>query len=154
MHEYEFPRPSATATVALVVDGHAVVQVRRGRSDTTYSGYWSLPGGFLDAKTNISKGETLQETAVREIREELGIEIDPAGLQLINVYSDPSIDPRAHVISTLYAYDITETDYWKINPNTDEVAQVRLSPYIFDDKLAFNHLEMMKDVYYKHLRKQ
>lgn len=43
-------------------------------------GYWDWPGGFLDA------GESLEESIKREIKEELGVEIE--FLKLIGVYSD------------------------------------------------------------------
>ncbi len=152
MHTYEYPRPSVTATIALVVDNHTVVQGRRGREDGTFAGYWSLFGGFLNAKTNIFEGETVQECIVREVQEELSFDIDPANLVLINVYSDPATDPRAHVVNVFYAYHISEAEYYTLSPN-EEIAQLRLSPYIFDDKLAFNHLDLMKDLYFTHLRR-
>ena len=54
-----------------------VALIRRGReflisqrhADDTFGGYWEFPGGKRD------KGETLTECVVREVREELDIEI-------------------------------------------------------------------------------
>ncbi|PWU43192.1 NUDIX hydrolase [Micromonospora globispora] len=47
----------------------------------TDNGLWSLPGGGQEI------GETVAQTAVRETREETGIDVDVVGL--VGVYSDP-----------------------------------------------------------------
>jgi 8-oxo-dGTP diphosphatase len=55
---------------------------------------WALPGGFVDY------GETLENAAVREAREETSLKV--SDLRLLGCYSDPARDPRAHIISTVY----------------------------------------------------
>ncbi len=50
----------------------------------------AFPGGMMDL------GETIEETAVREVFEETGIEARPVGI--LNIISDPSSDPRWHVV--------------------------------------------------------
>ena len=55
---------------------------------------WALPGGFVDY------GETLENAAIREAREETSMKL--SDLRLLGCYSDPERDPRAHVISTVY----------------------------------------------------
>src|SRR5204862_8366356 len=44
-------------------------------------GLWSFPAGYVD------RGEVLEEALRREVREELGLEIEPSGL--VGAYSEP-----------------------------------------------------------------
>lgn len=55
---------------------------------------WALPGGFVDV------GETVEQAATREAREETGLIVDLR--QLLGCYSDPQRDPRGHTVSIVY----------------------------------------------------
>ncbi len=55
---------------------------------------WALPGGFVDV------GESLEEAAVREAKEETSLNIKLKSQ--FHTYSDPKRDPRKHTISTVY----------------------------------------------------
>ncbi len=61
-----------------VRDGQGRVLLQR-RTDL---GWWNLPGGVMEP------GETLAQAAVREIREETGLDIEP--FRVVGVYSDPA----------------------------------------------------------------
>jgi len=84
-------------TPLLAVD--AVIFFRSGivlirRDNQPYQGCYALPGGFVEV------GETVEDAAHREAREETGLEIEL--LALVGVYSDPRRDPRGHVVSLAY----------------------------------------------------
>ena len=55
---------------------------------------WALPGGFVEV------GETLEQAAVREAKEETGLQVTLK--TLLGVYSDPLRDPRGHTVTAVY----------------------------------------------------
>ena len=65
--------PAPTPCVGVVcLRGHEVLLIRRGRPPR--QGEWSLPGG------RIEPGERTEEAALRELREETGVEAEVTGL--------------------------------------------------------------------------
>ncbi len=64
-------RPYVAVSAAIFRDGRVLI-VRRAQPPA--NGLYTLPGGVVEI------GETLVEAAVREIREETGLEIEPHGL--------------------------------------------------------------------------
>lgn len=57
-----------------------------------YDGGWHLPGG------GVERGETCQEAAVREAREEAGLAIAPDALHLVSVHANVPNFPGDHVL--------------------------------------------------------
>lgn len=64
------------------------------RKNEPFKGYWALPGGFIEC------GESSEDAARREVKEEAGLDIEIKSL--LGVYSEPGRDPRGHVISICY----------------------------------------------------
>ena len=80
------------AADAVILYDAGIVLVERDRPP--YSGYYALPGGFVEI------GESIEAAAIREAREETGLEIELLGL--VGIYSDPARDPRGHVVSAAF----------------------------------------------------
>lgn len=55
---------------------------------------WALPGGFVDY------GESVEDAAVREAREETSLDVTL--VRQFHTYSDPDRDPRFHTVSTVF----------------------------------------------------
>ena len=107
----KYPRPSVAADiVALTLRSEptgnwraperrraAILLVRRGGHP--FKGRWALPGGFLQP------GESLEECARRELREETGLEA--SALVPLAPRSKPGRDPRGWILSCPYLCIVT-----------------------------------------------
>jgi len=67
--ETTWRNPVPVAVVLLEVQPGSVLLIKRGIEPKI--GQWALPGGFIE------HGETLQEGAARELREESGFDLEP-----------------------------------------------------------------------------
>lgn len=63
----EYPSRPFIGVGVVVLKGDSVLLIRRGKPPK--AGEWSLPGGSQNV------GETVRETAAREVREETGVEV-------------------------------------------------------------------------------
>lgn len=80
-----FNNPNAPKPNSIVVAVTVFVQDEHGRVlliQRTDNGLWALPGGAQDF------GEYIAETAVRETREETGVEVDVTGV--VGIYTNPN----------------------------------------------------------------
>lgn len=85
--------PSLTAdTIIHLNDGDRYSVVLINRLYIPYG--WALPGGFVDI------GETLESAAIREAKEETGLDVRLE--VLLGCYSDPDRDTRGHTVSAVY----------------------------------------------------
>ncbi len=127
MGEYRNPIPTVDTIIELP-DGRIVLIRRRNPPHG-----WALPGGFVD------QGETLADAAVREAKEETGLDIELVA-QLFT-YSDPRRDPRQHTVSTVYAARASG------EPRGDDDAD-EASGFPLDNlpsPLAFDHAQIIED---------
>ncbi|MGI8650210.1 MAG: NUDIX domain-containing protein, partial [Rubrobacter sp.] len=80
--------PKLTVDIVLPQSGGVVLIRRRNEP---FEGQWCLPGGFVEV------GESVEAAAVREMREETGLDVKLE--RLVGVYSDPERDPRGHSVT-------------------------------------------------------
>ena len=92
----DWPRPSVTADVAVFREteaGWELLLIRRGGHP--FLGKWALPGGFSEP------GETVDEAAARELREETSLTDTP--LTPVGFFSTPGRDKRAWTMTEGFA---------------------------------------------------
>lgn len=131
---YKYPRPAITAdsvVFALDKEDLKVLLIQRGQEP--FRGQWALPGGFAEV------GESLEDTARRELGEETGLK--NVFLEQLYTFSTPERDPREHVITVAYYALVNRADH-KIHASTDasNAAWFRI-----DDipTLAFDHDQIL-----------
>jgi 8-oxo-dGTP diphosphatase len=91
--------PTKPCTPLLAVDTVIELTDRPGRPivliQMRFAPYgWALPGGFVEL------GETLEAAAMREAREETGLDVSL--ISLLGCYSNPRRDPRGYTVSAVY----------------------------------------------------
>ncbi len=124
-----FPVPALTVDTIILRDDGAFVMIKRNYEP--FKDYWALPGGFVEI------GETVEEAAMREAREETGIEIKIQ--KLVGVYSDPSRDPRRHTVSICFLAKPVSGEL-----KSGEEGEVKWFTSL-PEKIAFDHEKMLRD---------
>jgi 8-oxo-dGTP diphosphatase len=120
------------AADSVVFDGEGRVLLIR-RKNPPFQGQFALPGGFIEV------GETTEAAALRELKEETGIE--GRSPRLVGVYSEPGRDPRHHVISIVYRVEPASFD---VRAGDDAAA----AQFVADwerEPLAFDHHRVITD---------
>lgn len=119
----EIERPGlrrAAVAVAIVPDGErrlpSLLLTRRAAGLRRHAGQWALPGGRVD------DGETTEEAALRELREELGVPED--GLDRLGRLDDYAT--RSGFVITPWVF--FSCDAMELQPDPTEVASVHAVP--------------------------
>lgn len=126
----EGPRtPRLSVDVIIELDQRGVVLIRR--RNPPYG--WALPGGFVDY------GETLEEAAVREAREETSLQVRL--VRQFHAYSAPDRDPRGHTVSVVFIASASG------EPRAaDDAREVGVFPLQqLPQPLAFDHAQILDD---------
>ena len=100
---------------------------------------WALPGGFVD------EGEMVETAAVREVKEETGLDIKLDAL--LYVYSNPARDHRQHNLSIVFTSEIPWNAISSLQAG-DDAGSAKFYPLEDLPTLVFDHAEIRRD--FKH----
>jgi 8-oxo-dGTP pyrophosphatase MutT (NUDIX family) len=127
-------RVSATAFIR--DDGRRVLLQQR--SD---NGFWNLPGGGLEL------GESVAQACVREVREEMGLEVEI--VRLIGVYSAPEITtmsyPDGRVIQYITSLFECHVIGGKLELDSESLALDWFDPQKLPEPFSPNHVIRLQD---------
>lgn len=126
MTEYRNPLP--TVDIIIEIDNQ-IVMVRR--ANPPYG--LALPGGFVE------EGELLEQSAIREAREETGLDVDL--YSLFYAYSHPHRDERKHTISVVY---LARSSGFPI-AGSDAKEAILVDPTSIKETIAFDHGRIIED---------
>ncbi len=104
------------------------------RKNDPFQGQWALPGGFLE------EGETLEDGAKRELKEETGVEVD--SMEQVRAFGKPGRDPRGPTVTIAFLSRIYCEEDLKPADDAKDARWVEVDK-LPDMELAFDHDEII-----------
>jgi ADP-ribose pyrophosphatase YjhB (NUDIX family) len=126
-----YHNPIPTVDIIIEIEPNGIILIKR--KNPPYG--WAIPGGFVDY------GESLEEAAVREAKEETNLDVK--SIRQFHTYSDPKRDLRHHSISTVYIAKAKGKPKAK-----DDALEIGLfNESNLPDEIAFDHRLILKDYF-------
>jgi ADP-ribose pyrophosphatase YjhB (NUDIX family) len=126
-----YKNPVPTVDIIIEIESKGIVLIKRRNPPSG----WALPGGFVDY------GESLEEAAIREAKEETDLNVKLTAQ--FHTYSDPERDPRHHSISTIYIAKAKGTPQAR-----DDAADIGIfNDSSLPDAIAFDHRSILRDYF-------
>lgn len=123
--------PFPTVDIIIELDDKGILLIKR----KNYPFGWAIPGGFVDY------GESLEDAAIREAKEETGLDVKLT--RQLHTYSRPDRDPRHHSISTVYIAKACGTP-----SAADDAIEVGIfSEDNLPSPLVFDHADILADYF-------
>jgi ADP-ribose pyrophosphatase YjhB (NUDIX family) len=126
-----YKNPIPTVDIIIEIESKGIILIKRKNSPFG----WAIPGGFVDY------GESLEEAAIREAKEETNLDVKL--IRQFHTYSDPKRDPRHHSISTVYIAK------GKGKPKAkDDALEIGIfNESNLPDEIAFDHRSILSDYF-------
>ncbi|MBR0471884.1 MAG: NUDIX hydrolase [Methanosphaera sp.] len=128
----EYRNPALTVDTIIVKDSQVVLIKRL---NNPYMDHWAIPGGFVEY------GEKVEDAAVREAKEETGLDIELT--KLVGVYSDPNRDPRGHTVTVAFTAKIIGGSL-KSDSDAKDAKFIEINK-LKNLNLAFDHNIILRD---------
>jgi ADP-ribose pyrophosphatase YjhB (NUDIX family) len=126
-----YKNPIPTVDIIIELDEDIILIERKNQPHG-----WAIPGGFIDY------GESVEQSAIREAKEETSLDVKL--VHLLGVYSDPDRDSRFHTISTVFV----ATGSGKPCAADDAKALGFFKQDTLPKNLAFDHQKILRDYYW------
>ncbi len=126
-----YRNPVPTVDIIIEMEPEGVILIKRKNPPFG----WAIPGGFVDY------GESLEEAAVREAKEETDLDVELT-LQF-HTYSAPERDPRHHTITTVYIAKANGIP----QPKDDALETGIFGPRNLPEEIAFDHRQILEEYF-------
>ena len=124
----KYRNPTPTVDILIEFQG-GIVLIERERPPHGFA----IPGGFVD------EGESVEQAAIREAKEETSLDVELT--DLLYVYSDPRRDPRQHTLSTVFL----AKGHGELEAGDDAKKVMILKPGMEVPALVFDHGAIYQD---------
>lgn len=133
VYQYKYPRPSVSVDLVVLANRSESAEILLiQRKHEPFKNHWALPGGFM----NID--ETLEQAAIRELREETGVSVSE--VRQVGTFSSVDRDPRGRVVTTAFLIELDQAIPLIAGDDAKEAEWFRIDRL---PPLAFDHEQII-----------